>query len=614
MAEEKKRGLPVLDVMGTYFSQQEVKGAEKTEKAIKEFSKDLQKAIKSNGVSIASQTSVLLEIKDVLAKAFDIDEERLDLIKEQMRLDAERRLEESRKKDLGDDNKVKRDPYDMSLLKLLAGAGGLAFGAALVGAIAGLRGWEGKAIKNLRLLATVPEIVLDGMKGLRNSVLRTFGLNPAGIPIRGADGRFTGERIGIRQQILNSMDNLRTRFLNFFGIGADGKPIMTQGADGKFRGPSFMSRVNSSVFRFFDNSVKSITEGFRTLFTSVSEMFKGTGFIAKAATTFKNVITKIPIIGQILGVIFSTIEGAIAAFNAEGGIFTKIHAFISAFISDFFGSFFDLVKDLLSWGLGLLGFERAERFLDSFSIEDELEKFLLKPIDYIKNVFSWMGSMFDSDAERALTSAQANLKKSKDLLVENEEAIQDAMDMGDYDAADNLRKTREALLRNRESREKSVLDAQRALEEEEAKPSFLEKMRTLDVSEFLRNLVAGVLQSIQGEDGYFYSGLRKLMDSVGAYEFARINPETGEAIAPTPQAPITQAVQPIDEFTGAEVDARSREQASVSMSPSVTVTAPQTMVQTDNSVRSNTTTIAPASPRRGRMPLPQGYQDPIYGA
>lgn len=61
---------------------------------------------------------------------------------------------------------------------------------------------------------------------------------------------------------------------------------------------------------------------------------------------------------------------------------------------------------------------------------------------------------------------------------------------------------------------------------------------------------------------------------------------------------LREAITPSELMTGAEVDVRSREIAGQAMSPSVTVAAPQTSIQTDNSTRVNKTSVASASPRR----------------
>jgi hypothetical protein len=310
-----------------------------------------------------------------------------------------------------------------------------------------------------------------------------------------------------------------------------------------------------------------------------------------------------------------------AAFTTEGTFAQKAAAFFAAAVSDFIGAPLDLLKDIFSWLAGKFGFEGIQQRLNSFSFEDELEKFLLKPIEYIKGIFRWMGSLFKSDEQNELDDARREANKTKYQLKVNRQKQAKARAQGDAEELARLKEEEGQLVQRRSEDGKRITDAQKALDAEKNKPSFLERIRSFDVTDFLKNLVGGVLQSLQGEDGIFYAGLRKLMRTVGAYEFAGINAETGERIEtpdvenvepPEPTKPVTEAVQPVDEFTGAEVDTRSREVASQPQQ-NVQISAPQQQTVNNNSQKTNNTTVAPTSARRGRMPLPAGYQDPILG-
>lgn len=78
-------------------------------------------------------------------------------------------------------------------------------------------------------------------------------------------------------------------------------------------------------------------------------------------------------------------------------------------------------------------------------------------------------------------------------------------------------------------------------------------------------------------------------------------------------AKLREAIAPQATLTGAEVDVRSREVEEGRTAGNVSVSAPQTNIQTDNSSRVNKTTVAPASPRRGRRsPQARDYRDPLF--
>ena len=600
-----------------------------TVNAIEELKQSNQDAIKTLDSSIVKGFSQLQNTSEGIAKSLmsilSINQKMFDQDKiDQLRL-LEQMREDARKKDKPE-KKVKKDQDKKGplseLLDFLRTGGLLAGGAllaGLAGAAVGLRGWEGKAIKNLNKIKNiVPERITNGLKSLRVSAYAMFGLTPEGLPRRDPKtGKFL-KSAPISAQIAEKFTNLRNSFLRYFGLGIDGKPVA--GANKAFAKPG---GITQKIVQFADNTIKSLVSGFKSLFQGIGTFFTSGGgkFVGNALQAIGRFLRNIPIIGQIIGALFAIFDGLFAAFNKEGTFAEKMGAFFSAAISNFFGAPLDLLKSLFSWMAGKFGFKGAENFLDSFSIEDELEKFLNKPIDYIKGIFRWMGSFFKSDEQNELDDAQKEANKTKYQLKVNRQKQFKARAQGDVEELARL-KEEEGQLQQRSSEDsKRITDAQKALDAEKNKPSFLERIRSFDVTDFLKNLVGGVLQSLQGEDGIFYSGLRKLMQSVGAYEFAGIDAETGESIKtpdvesvepPEPTRPITEAVRPVDEFTGAEVDTRSREVASQPQQ-NIQISAPQQQTVNNNSQKTNNTTIAPTSARRGRMPLPTGYQDPILG-
>ena len=89
--------------------------------------------------------------------------------------------------------------------------------------------------------------------------------------------------------------------------------------------------------------------------------------------------------------------------------------------------------------------------------------------------------------------------------------------------------------------------------------------------------------------------------------FAKRMQQLREAITPSElmtgaEFDMRQSITPPKLMTGAEVDVRSREVAAQVAQPNITVAAPQTQIQTDNSTRVNKTSVASASPRRDKKP------------
>jgi hypothetical protein len=129
--------------------------------------------------------------------------------------------------------------------------------AAVAAALAGLRGWEIGALKNISKLG-------KNIKAL--------------FPV------------SIIATILKPFDGLRTRILNAFGIGADGKTIVRQGPDGKLKAVK-ASRIISAFSQILDPLRKISTgiTGFikgsgKALFAFIGAFISPLGGVAKLAS------------------------------------------------------------------------------------------------------------------------------------------------------------------------------------------------------------------------------------------------------------------------------------------------------------------------------------------
>ena len=106
---------------------------------------------------------------------------------------------------------------------------------------------------------------------------------------------------------------------------------------------------------------------------SIKDFFSGIGAyfddFAKVFRVVSKIVTKIAFPLQIIMGLFDTVKGAMEGYEKEG-IFGAIQGGITGLINGVFMSFFDLIKDGISWILGAIGFDDAEKFLDSFTFSD----------------------------------------------------------------------------------------------------------------------------------------------------------------------------------------------------------------------------------------------------
>jgi hypothetical protein len=126
---------------------------------------------------------------------------------------------------------------------------------------------------------------------------------------------------------------------------------------------------------------------------SIKDFFSGIGAyfddFAKVFGVVSKIVTKIAFPLQIIMGLFDTVKGAMEGYEKEG-IFGAIQGGITGLINGVFMSFFDLIKDGISWILGAIGFDDAEKFLDSFTFSDLFSSLMDKifhPIRTLQEAF-----------------------------------------------------------------------------------------------------------------------------------------------------------------------------------------------------------------------------------
>jgi hypothetical protein len=152
----------------------------------------------------------------------------------------------------------------------------------------------------------------------------------------------------------------------------------------------FMTRAGK-FFRPLVDAFKTLRAGFGKSGKMISTV---TGYFAKFSKAFKFFGTLASKIAWPITVIIATVQGAIAAWNKEGGFFNKIGAFFGGLVGSLVGGLMDLGKSLISWVLGVLGFDNAEKWLDSFSFEELIGDLIEGIFDLISDTIDWFKETF----------------------------------------------------------------------------------------------------------------------------------------------------------------------------------------------------------------------------
>jgi hypothetical protein len=132
------------------------------------------------------------------------------------------------------------------------------------------------------------------------------------------------------------------------------------------------------------------------------EFFKELGTkmssFGKIFTATAKIVSKLAFPLTIIMTIWDTVKGALEGFEKEGivGLFSGA---IKGLISSLVTAPIDMLKDAVSWILDMFGFDKASKFLDSFSFDGLMKKFVdavFHPIDTIKSMFETVMNFFEN--------------------------------------------------------------------------------------------------------------------------------------------------------------------------------------------------------------------------
>lgn len=216
----------------------------------------------------------------------------------------------------------------------------------------------------------------------------------------------------------------------------------------------------------------------KTSMTSVSALAAEGGIISKIlgfAKGFGSVLGKLFLPVTIVMSAFDFITGFIDGWKESDGnnIVSKfidaVGGGLSKLVGNLIGIPLDLLKSGVSWILGKMGFSEAESFLDSFSFVDLIKGIVMAPYNLVSGAVDYIVGLFTGE---------------NDL-------IEDLM-----------------------SGMKNIGEAAKDL---------------------LKGILRGILPKPGGDEGGIFGFIKKAVTSVipdGVYEFAGLNPETGERILP----------------------------------------------------------------------------------
>lgn len=150
----------------------------------------------------------------------------------------------------------------------------------------------------------------------------------------------------------------------------------------------------------FDDAINGIKGFFELVGGKMGSFAKIFGATAK-------IVSKIAFPLTVIMTIWDTVKGAIAGFEKEG-VVGAISGAIKGFVNSLIMAPLDMLKKGVSWIVGAFGFDKAEKFLDSFSFEEMFNQFtdaLFHPIETLGKLMEGLGEAMDKYIVQPMTQA-----------------------------------------------------------------------------------------------------------------------------------------------------------------------------------------------------------------
>lgn len=326
-------------------------------------------------------------------------------------------------------------PTGSSQGSLLGFAGMIALG--LAGAISSFFDEIVSAIRIPRALKFVGEFVSDISKilgRLGRGLLNIFKpLQRAVVFFQNTISRIGNLFIDLGKLLTQTARNISTYFKTLFSrTGTVGsfftrvnnllKPVVA------FIGTVFKSisafAKNMAVFNVFreigaviGSTGKSLS-GFTGIFQKIFNFIKQLSFVQKIVGVLGTALRFLRFgLGPISMAIFAFVDfvkGFIKGFG-EGGLLGGIKEGLLEVFRGLVTKPLDLLKDLVSWAAGKLGFTEFESMLDSFSFTDMFNKFITALEDIFEDVGKWFSTLFSDPVAAIEQAAESTLGMFKDF-------------------------------------------------------------------------------------------------------------------------------------------------------------------------------------------------------
>lgn len=275
------------------------------------------------------------------------------------------------------------------------------FGLIIAGALGAIAGLFSAQIKTMKFFAS---LLADGAaqvgKALK-SLGKMLGLDTLGANIAEKFKQVVTFVEGIVDTIKSKITKIGSAIAGFFE-----ESVVKFKKYFSFFEESDIGKKLKSIGTFISETVGRFIEPFKDAFSALGEegtvmkfvskikdFFGGMGeYFGKFSKVFgavSKIVSKIAYPLQIIMGLWDTVKGAMEGYEKEG-IFGAIQGGITGLINGVFMSFFDLIKDGISWILGAIGFDDAEKFLDSFTFSDLFSSLMDKifhPIRTLQEAF-----------------------------------------------------------------------------------------------------------------------------------------------------------------------------------------------------------------------------------
>ena len=181
---------------------------------------------------------------------------------------------------------------------------------------------------------------------------------------------------------------------------------------------------NMAVFNVFreigaviGSTGKSLS-GFTDIFKRIADFIKQLSFVQRIVrvlgTAFRFLRFALGPISMVIFAFVDFIKGFIKGFG-EGGLLGGIKEGLLEIFRGLVTKPLDLLKDLVSWAAGKLGFKEFEGMLDSFSFTDMFNQFITALEDIFEDVGKWFSTLFSDPVAAIETLAEDTLGMFKDF-------------------------------------------------------------------------------------------------------------------------------------------------------------------------------------------------------